>query len=355
MSNETKTSQSDNYDNHVFQILTVNEKLIEKNKDEGIDIVIGKLEDFREHYKDYKIVDPDTNKSVLLNTNFDFFNNYLPSPGVEVNERFIQYASEDKNDLKYAEFSTVRFLLQCRRLSQMMTKTWLYHVEDDDIKDKPMIKYMKRIFDLFNYQPENYYVLSRNEKTGLVKKKQTSQLDNLSSLLLNDPENGTNVECTPEASEPSKDDDNLDYSYFIRNQNALILALFFSGQAIIEDEKEKTLQRLHEPVLSTYELIWEYELDLNWDSYYATRRDIARPGYRKIKHRPIAQLTLGLPARPDRNLLKDEQIKKWVYAKEQSENPDDLPFYPKEQTAAWRNKEVMNVFPPDPYIILSTT
>merc|ERR1711979_73303 len=57
-------------------------------------------------------------------------------------------------------------------------------------------------------------------------------------------------------------------SYYLQDKQALILSLFLGGQAYIVDDKEESFQRLHEPIFSTYELIWEYELDLSWDSYY---------------------------------------------------------------------------------------
>ena len=123
------------------------------------------------------------------------------------------------------------------------------------------------------------------------------------------------------------------------------------------------MQRLNEPIFSTYELIWEYELDLSWDTYYAKREDIARPGYRQIIRQPNTRVTLGLPARPDYKLLTDDKIRRWVYAEERygeknafsvdGKPEEGLSFYPEKGSEEWENKQVKNVFPPYPYIILS--
>ena len=60
-----------------------------------------------------------------------------------------------------------------------------------------------------------------------------------------------------------------------------------------------------------------------------------------------------------------EKIRSWVYAKEMPGEKNDFsdegepggddtkfPFYP-ERMEDWKNKQVKNVFPPYPYIILS--
>ena len=172
--------------------------------------------------------------------------------------------------------------------------------------------------------------------------------------------------------ESNRDNNNLNFSYDLQKDytKALILELFLSGQAYILDEYDEkvddrkgTLQRLNEPIFSTYELIWEYELDLSWDTYYAKREDIARPGYRQIIRQPNTRVTLGLPARPDYKLLTDDKIRRWVYAEERygeknafsvdGKPEEGLSFYPEKGSREWENKQVKNVFPPYPYIILS--
>ena len=117
------SSQENKYDNYVFQILEVNKELLENNDEEkGTKIVYGKLSKIREYYQQKYNYIYDVNGKLTEDKN-KFFNDYLPSPGVKVETSFL--GEEDQNTyLKYAEFATVRFLLQCRRLSQMMTKTW---------------------------------------------------------------------------------------------------------------------------------------------------------------------------------------------------------------------------------------
>ena len=364
-------SSQENYDDYIFQILEVNKELIENNSEEkGINIVVGTLRNIRKYYQEeYNILDVN---GQCVEDKDKFFNDYLPSPGVKVKTSFL--GEEDQNtDLKYAEFSTVRFLLQCRRLSQMMTKTWLdnsvnlsckekqMNIEKNRIKlEKNRIKYMNKIFHLFNYKPPMTYLLKKNNNK--IEQEKQDNLKGIYEYLEDEHVKKKQEEVSVQSASSVKNQDENKKklsSYYLQDKQALILSLFLSGQAYIVDDKKKNFQRLHEPIFSTYELIWEYELDLSWDSYYAKREDIARPGYREIIRKPNTRVTLGLPARPNYKLLTDDQIKDWVYAKEMpKENNDFLdenkfPFYPEEESDEWNNKQVKNVFPPYPYIILS--
>ena len=358
-------SSQENYDDYIFQILEVNKELIENNSEEkGINIVVGTLRNIRKYYQEeYNILDVN---GQCVEDKDKFFNDYLPSPGVKVKTSFL--GEEDQNtDLKYAEFSTVRFLLQCRRLSQMMTKTWLdnsvnlsckekqMNIEKNRIKlEKNRIKYMNKIFHLFNYKPPMTYLLKKNNNK--IEQEKQDNLKGIYEYLEDEHVKKKQEEVSVQSASSVKNQDENKKklsSYYLQDKQALILSLFLSGQAYIVDDKKKNFQRLHEPIFSTYELIWEYELDLSWDSYYAKREDIARPGYREIIPKPNTRVTLGLPARPGEDLLTNEQIKEWVNATEKSEDETKFPFYPETDTTEWKNKQVKNVFPPYPYMILS--
>ena len=358
------SSQENKYDNYVFQILEVNKELIENNSEEkGTKIVYGKLSKIREYYQQKYNYIYDVNGKLTEDKN-KFFNDYLPSPGVKVETSFL--GEEDQNTyLKYAEFATVRFLLQCRRLSQMMTKTWLNDPTFVSPEENNKIKYMNKIFHIFNYKPQETYA---------IKKDQSGKIEQIKTDLLGDIYKSLQEEQMFYACDSShknsdkekeKEKKEKSMSYYLHHDKALILELFLSGQAYIVDDRNPnpTLQRLNEPIFSTYELIWEYELDLSWDTYYAKREDIARPGYRQIIRQPNTRVTLGLPARPDYKLLTDDKIRRWVYAEERygeknafsvdGKPEEGLSFYPEKGSEEWKNKQVKNVFPPYPYIILS--
>lgn len=360
-------SSQENYDDYIFQILEVNEELIGNNNSEekGIKIVVGTLSNIRKYYQEeYNILDVN---GQCVEDKDKFFNDYLPSPGVKVKTSFL--GEEDQNtDLKYAEFSTVRFLLQCRRLSQMMTKTWLDNSVNLSCKEKQMnieknrITYMNKIFHLFNYKPPMTYLLKKNNNK--IEQEKQDNLKGIYEYLEDEHVKKKQEEVSAQSASSVKNQDENKKklsSYYLQDKQALILSLFLSGQAYIVDDRNPnpTLQRLNEPIFSTYELIWEYELDLSWDSYYAKREDIARPGYREIIRKPNTRVTLGLPARPNDKLLTDEKIINWVYAKEMPKEKNDFldenkfPFYPEEESDEWKSKQVKNVFPPYPYIILS--
>ena len=355
-----------NYDNYLFEVLEVNKRLIDDNDEKiGMNIVMGTLSNIRKYYiGKYKTILDSDGEQVVESEKDNFFNNYLPSPGVLVKKGFLT----GRDDLSRAEFSTVRFLLQSRKLSQIMTKTWLddsdyfsscINVDKEDpkkIMEEKRIKYINKIFQLFDYKPQELSLLVEGNK-GI--EKETLTRDRVLIKLL-----------SPDTAvlESNRDNNNLNFSYDLQKDytKALILELFLSGQAYIVDDTNLTLQRLNEPIFSTYELIWEYELDLSWDTYYAKREDIARPGYRQIKPQALTRVILGLPAKPNDQSLKCEEIIKWVYAKEEHEEKNafsvpgapkggetEFPFYPEEGSSNWKNKQVKNVFPPYPYMILS--
>ncbi len=358
------SSQENKYDNYVFQILEVNKELLENNDEEkGTKIVYGKLSKIREYYQQKYNYIYDVNGKLTEDKN-KFFNDYLPSPGVKVETSFL--GEEDQNTyLKYAEFATVRFLLQCRRLSQMMTKTWLNDPTFVSPEENNKIKYMNKIFHIFNYKPQETYAIKKDQ-SGKIEQIKTDLLGDIYKSL-QEEQMFYACDSSHKNSDKEKEKENQQksMSYYLHHDKALILELFLSGQAYIVDDRNPnpTLQRLNEPIFSTYELIWEYELDLSWDTYYAKREDIARPGYRQIIRQPNTRVTLGLPARPDYKLLTDDKIRRWVYAEERygeknafsvdGKPEEGLSFYPEKGSEEWKNKQVKNVFPPYPYIILS--
>ena len=85
------------YNEYYFQTLA-----FESIEDTG-KLVCGKKKDLEKHY------------------NLEFLS--LPTAGVKVDQEFVPIKSSD--EIEAAQYSTVRFLLQCRKLSQLLTSTWL--------------------------------------------------------------------------------------------------------------------------------------------------------------------------------------------------------------------------------------
>ncbi|GBF81827.1 hypothetical protein [Aphanothece sacrum] len=127
------------------------------------------------------------------------------------------------------------------------------------------------------------------------------------------------------------------------------LALLLCGQAYYYEENGE-LTRICDPILSTYELIWEYAVRLSWDTFYATRIDISQAGLSPKP--PYTKVTMGYPPKPNEFSLKEEHIKEWVTAKEHYEC-GGYPFYPEKDSENWKNKQLDHVVAPYPYIPLS--
>lgn len=225
-----------------------------------------------------------------------------------------QIFSEGKNDIQrqinIAENATVRFLLQCRHLSQVTASTWLDENYIDD-NDRGRIKLIRKIFETYNILPQNGGWIDNN------KNKQFFDF--------------------------YIEKDHLNYS-------SISLVLLLSGQAYYQDTDQKYKQ-ISASIFSTYEMIWEYGIDLSWDTFYATRIDISQSG--GTPKPPFTKVTLSYPPRPNEFSLKQKDINKWVRAKEEYEEGNEYPFYPQPCTPAWRQKELNFIVPPHPYLPLS--
>lgn len=270
-----------------------------------------------------------------------------PSLGSEVELSFItgqdqgqdQYQKPEPeiDPLQVIEWSTVRFLLQCRQLSQMIAFLWLKPKED--ILDLVMCqrqKYTKKIFDAYNDIPDTF--VPREGTDG------------------NDSNDGTTIQwiqvdknlISQELSKIAQQDE-TNLSYLIKPRHigykSIALALLLSGQAYHKVDGKYV--KIWESIFSTYELIWEYALDISWDTFYATRIDISQSS--ATPEPPYTKVTLSYPPRPSEFSVKTEDIKEWATA---PVDEGKYPFYPKDNDE-WNNHQVKFVVPPCPYIPLS--
>ncbi|MCL2934590.1 MAG: hypothetical protein MGG11_20800 [Trichodesmium sp. MAG_R03] len=368
------TLAQNTYDDCLFQIIIIDQekeiKLEDATDEEDfLKIVVGKLKDIKGYYEPYAKFSPDH----CHIPNF-FFDDYLPSPGVKIDDEFINQISMENLNLKRAESSSVRHLLQARKLSQLMNKAWLYDDNEDSeetnlSKFTNLPKYIGRIFHGFNFRPETFSLIVNkgSDEAPCYELKPLPFGSDLYSVVTtweNDPSCSQLTESDlkiKEIKSDEKNDEAIDHEarndeqekisrYYLENRNALILELLLSGQAYIIDKDKKTLQRLHEPIFSTHELIWHIELSLSWDSYYAKTQENACPGFRRIKNIPQIRLYLGFPPRPGYWDGKVSKIDKWVNAKEKSDDieQDPFPFYPPKGSSDWENLKLWYVFPPYP-------
>ncbi len=250
----------------------------------------------------------------------------LPSKGVLVDDEFVSPTTIGK-------YSTVRFLLQCRKLSQMMVYTWIDETNIQEARKKLEVKLIREIFHSYNIIPDTYF-LDEQEPNFISSKK-------LAIKIL------------------QADDD--DVSYLIKPQSigysSIRLDMLLCGQAYYKTPDMEQYRKigasiagLENGIFSTYEMIWEYAMNVSWDTFIATRIDISQSG--RTPNPPYTQVTLGYPPRPEANKFNvtSEQMKNWAFADDSGE---DFPFYPKRSSAAWQNKQLQYIIPPYPYLPLS--
>lgn len=244
-----------------------------------------------------------------LQTKYNLAPSSFPSSGAKVDPRFCPSGNDQPNDdpLAQAELSTVYFLLQTRKLSQMIAYTWL---EPENIPDemKAKVNLVRKILRFPHQKVCTYW------------------LDNHHS-----------EQKPPEYSwliQP----DNINYDF-------IALALLLCGQAFYKDENGQ-FAHIWEPIGSIYQLIFEYGLDVSWELFHGVMTEIGHTG----KDFPAGKITVPYPPRPSEFNVSQSDIETWATAKE---HDGPYPFYPSQDSEDWKNHQLKHVYPPSPYIPLS--
>ena len=313
------------YSNHLFQILVFD----------------GDIDNLEQDESNFKLV---YGKKKNLERWFEIDNSSLPTCGVKVNADFMPLSNGNTNlsEILQAEYATVRFLLQSRKLSQLTASTWL-----DDEGGKQLNasqikrKLVKKIFHTYNIRPDIYWV---DDEYRLSKKPMTAK--ELQKKL---------------------EEENINKHFLVKlnsiSYNSISLVLLLSGQAYYK--ADGTYENICGSIFSTYEMIWEYGIDLSWDTFYARREDISQSGL--YPNPPFTKVILAYPPRPHDDSLSQKQIENWVTAKDEWEYEETptgeseeakkvkslYPFYPEEGTDEWEDKQLEYIVPPYPYIPLS--
>jgi phage pi2 protein 07 len=272
------------------------------------------------------------------------YKEWFPSLGTSIDDEFMGVPDEGGQDkkeeakgvkqVKEAQRSTVRFLKQARELSQRMAATWLNEEKIQTDEEKIKIKLSRKILNSYNIIPAKT-VFVNVETDEIIE--YDSDSDKISDKLkaIKNPSNQNNKDI-----------------YLIRPEyvsySSISLSLLLCGQAYYQ--KDGNWKRIWKPIFSNYEMVYEYALDLSWDTYYATRKDIAQPG--RKQNPPYTKVTLGYPPRPPEFNLTQEDIQKWVNA---DDKDGEFPFYPRKRgNGEFENDKIDYVAPPFPYLPLST-
>ncbi|TRU57617.1 MAG: hypothetical protein EWV48_18295 [Microcystis aeruginosa Ma_QC_C_20070823_S13] len=268
-----------------------------------------------------------------LQTKYNLDSSSFPSSGAKVDPRFCPSGKDQPKDdpLAQAELSTVYFLLQTRKLSQMIAYTWL---EPEHIPDemKAKVNLVRKILRFPQQKVCTYWLDQEGEE-------RISEID-LSRKLLVDSKTHTKK-----------------YSWLIQpdniNYDFIALALLLCGQAFYKDkvnfyypDKHEYFAQIWEPIGSIYQLIFEYGLDVTWELFHGVMTELVHTG----KDFPAGKITVPYPPRPSEFNVSQSDIQAWAKAKE---HDGPYPFYPSEHSEDWKNHQLKHVYPPSPYIPLS--
>jgi len=251
----------------------------------------------------------------------------FPSSGAKVDPSFCPSGKDQPKDpLAQTESSTVHFLLQTRKLSQMIAYTWL---EPENIPDemKTKVKLVREILKFPNQKLPTCWLDETLQQTKVI-----TEID-LSRKLLG------NSQTIPS-----------EYSWLIPpshiSYDFIALALLLCGQAFYKDENGQ-FANIWEPIGSIYQLIFEYGLDVTWELFHGVMTELVHTG----EDFPANKITVPYPPRPSEFNVSQSDIATWAKA---NDHDGSYPFYPSKDSDDWKNHQLKYVYPPSPYIPLSS-
>ncbi|GGA52372.1 hypothetical protein [Okeania sp. KiyG1] len=341
-----------------YQILIVEEEGNSTNPRLGLKrtMYIGTKEELNEHFKEFTNLTKDIKKLPHQGTDMkDVFP--LPIPTQEE----LKLSGNDKHrDDILSQYSMVRRLLQARKASQLIAKSWL---EEKDIKEEKKsqneeepeyytkgencirLKAIRKLFltgdQGFNFGEGVKLLHYKGDKEKLSEeewRKQWAELQQQPYIITPDQDNWHNIS----------------------------LNLLFCGQVYLKYEvtyeggcqKENKYLPLCFPILSTYEACSFYALFMNVDSFSGTIDEIEKKGTTNPLP-PYYRASLPYPPRPnfsteDKVVQENynEMIKKWAYAKDISSDNNELPFC-KEIWSEHNGIQLRYICPPYPYVPMS--
>jgi hypothetical protein len=252
----------------------------------------------------------------------------FPSSGAKVDPSFCPSGKDQPKDpLAQTESSTVHFLLQTRKLSQMIAYTWL---EPENIPDemKTKVKLVREILKFPNQKLPTCWLDETLQQTKVI-----TEID-LSRKLLG------NSQTIPS-----------EYSWLIPpshiSYDFIALALLLCGQAFYKD-KNGQFASIWEPIASIYQLIFEYGVDVAWELFHGITTELVHTGQNSTL--PANKITIPYPPRPSEFNVSQSDIATWAKA---NDHDGSYPFYPSKDSDDWKNHKLKYVYPPSPYIPLS--
>lgn len=273
---------------------------------------------------------------------------YLPSCGVVFPKKFkenLLYPKEPNQDPDFGInnfYQPIQNLLQTRKISQLIAKTWYAYIEA-----KSTVAPWKN-FLTGNWKDVNQSHDNPNLKINL--------LDGLISReIFYFDKSYSPDHLEPNTLEAYKDcwqKPNINEAFVIPPTSyawqGIVLSLLLAGQAYyeVEEEGQKKYHQICQPILSTGDIVFRYAIEVEWDQFKGRIHEMElQPGKSSVASRA----TVPYPPIPWQENLTPQQIQAWAEAEDEG---GEYPFYTKEGENY--SLDMKYFAPPFPYLPLST-
>ncbi|MBN3921912.1 hypothetical protein [Nostoc sp. NMS4] len=269
---------------------------------------------------------------------------YLPFPGAVFPTDFIKTLCNDSFDqtkLNQTElgnfYPSMRVILQGRKLSQLIARTWWTYLE------------AKKTDDWNNFTNGEWDKIRSEILDGLIARE-------IFLFAGSSPPDNPNPDDKTIYEPLKAQDDTSEGARFLilptsRAWQGITLSLLSSGQAYYYNEKEGKYHQVAESILSTGEIVFNYSLEVDWTIFQGQFKESITS-----QESPwmLYQVAMPYPPIPSSEQLDPSDIKKWAEA---PVIEGEFPFYKK------KNRLGQEVYlidvdyfkPPYPYIPVSSS
>ncbi len=348
-----KLTQQDSIkkDDVFYQILVISpldKNIPEKPMNAKKKHINAKIEVNKKSYFEKYLLDKDT-QDKLEEYHPDQINNIgscLPSPGVTFLKGFYETlfkdCPEESKPLKINNFyEPIKTLLQTRKISQLIAKTWSAYLtaKDEELWEKFTDGQWNDIPDdiLDGLIAREIFFFNRGHSPDEIGKNSAE----IYRPLFTNNENNENPKTLFLIPPSSK------------AWQGISLSLLMAGQAYrkVGDGEQAKYHQISQPILSTGDIVFRYELEVDWNHFEGGIQEMQlAPGKVSV----ASKATVPYPPIPSSSNLSPYQIKQWAEATDEG---GDFPFYTKEPVDKQGDKYSLNVqyfCPPYQYLPLST-
>ena len=318
----------------------------------------------------------------------------LPSGGVEFPQELCNELSKDF--IRVANYyNTARCLLQTRKISQLIARSWWAHrIYTDYLKTQQGIcKFDDKWEDFL--QSMNLYLSANQEIVTRLTKIANSSRNKLEAITLDilDGLIVRSILLTANASAIGIDQFKIDatdlpiyntaYLYSLtngggkkhkidqtnkndrmlilpnsRSWNGIRLALLLAGQAFRKEYRlngdgnylcdDNCYSQICQPIMSTSEIVAHYSIEASMESFHGQIEEIPMGLYSDL---PYLKTIIPYPPIPGEEQVKIEELEQWFLAEDED---SECPFFTKNNENKYTTG-IQNATPPYPYIPISTS